>query len=230
MKLWKLASVALALFSFNSNASIINTLNGTNYEWLELTETQWLSRNQVEIMLDDPNSELFGYQYASRSLLPDLFLSYSSWYGLSGYRSTPEVINGMTSLHSDFGVTYTYDFGYLESDTTVEGDTVLFESYIGSRGLYGESSECGRVNMTCIASTQTYLDSSNNGVMTLQGYNYGWGFTAEQPFSTDVTINSTLYGSYLVRESITVVPLPSALWIFASGLIGLVGFARRKKA
>ena len=35
-------------------------------------------------------------------------------------------------------------------------------------------------------------------------------------------------GSYLVQTS--VVPVPAAVWLFGSGLIGLFGFARRKKA
>ena len=35
-------------------------------------------------------------------------------------------------------------------------------------------------------------------------------------------------GNYLVRE--TVVPIPAAVWLFGSGLIGLIGVARRKKA
>jgi len=34
----------------------------------------------------------------------------------------------------------------------------------------------------------------------------------------------------VVSESISTVPVPAAVWLFGSGLIGLVGFARRKKA
>ena len=33
-----------------------------------------------------------------------------------------------------------------------------------------------------------------------------------------------------VGNSITVVPVPAAVWLFGSGLLGLVGIARRKKA
>ncbi|MCW9006033.1 MAG: VPLPA-CTERM sorting domain-containing protein [Gammaproteobacteria bacterium] len=32
----------------------------------------------------------------------------------------------------------------------------------------------------------------------------------------------------MVRDT-TVVPVPAAVWLFGSGLIGLAGFARRKK-
>jgi hypothetical protein len=35
--------------SFNANAVVLNTLNGVNYEWLELTETLGLRRDKVEL-------------------------------------------------------------------------------------------------------------------------------------------------------------------------------------
>jgi len=37
-------------------------------------------------------------------------------------------------------------------------------------------------------------------------------------------------GNSLYVDSISAVPVPAAVWLFSSGLIGLVGFARRKKA
>jgi hypothetical protein len=45
--------------------------------------------------------------------------------------------------------------------------------------------------------------------------------------ATEDVVNAEA-GVYLVRTS--VVPVPPALWLFGSGLLGLVGMARRKKA
>ena len=45
--------------------------------------------------------------------------------------------------------------------------------------------------------------------------------------SLSVTNNGIQYSTNL---SITTVPIPGAIWLFGSGLIGLAGFARRKKA
>ena len=41
----------LTVVSFNANAVIYNTLNGIDYAWLELTETYYMSRQQVEARL-----------------------------------------------------------------------------------------------------------------------------------------------------------------------------------
>ena len=41
-----------------TNASIINTLDGTGYEWLELSNTTSLSRITVESLLGDTISAL----------------------------------------------------------------------------------------------------------------------------------------------------------------------------
>ena len=56
----------LTVVSFNTSAVVLNTLSGVDYEWMELTETQGLTRAQVELRLTDSNDVLFGYEYASR--------------------------------------------------------------------------------------------------------------------------------------------------------------------
>ena len=35
---------------------------------------------------------------------------------------------------------------------------------------------------------------------------------------------------HLSDEAVGIIPVPAALWLFGSGLLGLVGIARRKKA
>ena len=52
-------------------------------------------------------------------------------------------------------------------------------------------------------------DADNNS------YNATWSFTAQSPTNYSMTVT-------------TVVPVPAAAWLFGSGLIGLVGLARKK--
>jgi len=48
--------------------------------------------------------------------------------------------------------------------------------------------------------------------------------------SSETSSNYPYMGMALVRDSASVVPIPAALWLFSSGLLGLAGMARRKKA
>jgi hypothetical protein len=49
---------------------------------------------------------------------------------------------------------------------------------------------------------------------------------AGNPWASDgSSINPTF-----ANGSVTVVPIPAAMWLFGSGLVGLIGISRRKKA
>ena len=62
-------------------------------------------------------------------------------------------------------------------------------------------------------------------------YSLDGGTTSLSPFSA-IAASSTVQELRwsLGAESFTVVPLPSAVWLFGSGLIGLIGITRRKKS
>lgn len=45
-----------------------------------------------------------------------------------------------------------------------------------------------------------------------------------------IDINGNIVGSGEAVHGVSAVPVPAAAWLFGSGLLGLVGFARRKKA
>ena len=96
----------LATVTINANASIFNTLNGTNYEWLELTAMTNVSRNSVQALIDTaaPGDTLYGYEYASRVLVEDLYYSYIvSWDGLNGLHGASSAVTGIAAFLSDFG-------------------------------------------------------------------------------------------------------------------------------
>jgi len=63
--------------------------------------------------------------------------------------------------------------------------------------------------------------------------NLGSGFQSDQWLDAAnntplITTSGTYAQGYLAEK--TVVPVPAAVWLFGSGLLGLVGMARRKKA
>jgi len=45
-----------------------------------------------------------------------------------------------------------------------------------------------------------------------------------------INIHSDLFPAGEIRGQVNVVPIPAAIWLFGSGLLGLIGIARRKKS
>ena len=221
------ACTCLLVTSINANAAIINTLSGVDYEWLELTETAGMSRLDVETELMNPSSSLYGYEYASRELVHDLFLSYTPWNGISGRHTESAVVQGREQFLFDFGVLYTNYYPGTQSATDINENLFTYSYYRLSRAFYGFGDECG-TGLSCYAYQDLFLDSSVSPVganlQASQGYEY--------PYESVGTVSNGLadtgYGSLLIKS--TVVPLPAAVWLFGSGLIGLIGIARRKKA
>ena len=217
----------LAVVSINANAAVINTLNGVNYEWLELTATAGMSRTSVEAQLSDETSALFGYEYASRGLVNDLLLSYSSWDGLDGWHGDSGVVNGLALYLQDFGSLFiTASTGSPGTTTTVDGFTVEYDGSSYSFGLFGLDGECG-TNLSCYTYVHVYEDSAGISSVAYQGGLYGWGPAISTSSTQPNDEFDTAFGSHLVRTT-SPIPVPAAAWLFASGLIGLVGFARRK--
>lgn len=214
----------LAVVSVNVNAVVLNTLNGVDYEWLELTETTGLSRLQVETQLTDVNSALYGYEYASRSLVEDLFLSYATWDGQNGWHGNSFVTEGTDRLLTDFGITFSDIRSVTTPTNTVDGISVNWIDGYGFRAFYGTAAECTS-QVTCSAELQIKYDALNNPAMVYQDARTGWD-SQSTSFHVNSDVGYSEYGSFLVKTS--VVPVPAAVWLFGSGLLGLTGLARRK--
>lgn len=73
----------------------------------------------------------------------------------------------------------------------------------------------------------SFIDATDmfSGAYSLDG-----GTTFANPYTAIASSAGTQeFGWFLGAESFTV-PIPGAIWLFASGLLGLIGMARRKKA
>jgi hypothetical protein len=221
------AATVLAVFSFNANAVVINTLNGVNYEWLEVTETQGMTRDQVEVELLDVNSGLYGYQYASRAQVESLFLSYASWSGVDGNYGDASVVAGIDSFVSDFGVTFmiTGD-GVNFATETDDGYTVQIDSKLVVGGQYGLKSECSEEQYSCLGANILYVDAAGDATMATQNSSHGWKGNIRTPLYASSSYAYADYGSFLLRTSL--IPVPAAVWLFGSALAGL-GWMRRKQ-
>lgn len=100
-------------------------------------------------------------------------------------------------------------------------------------GVVGGINVGGSVNLSAI--TYTPGSSSDPDLQALANAGSGIQTTSFQfPISTSLTDlfsgNNGTTTNTSFSGSITAVPIPAAVWLFGSGLLGLVGIARRKKA
>ena len=76
-------------------------------------------------------------------------------------------------------------------------------------------------------SLPTYLDFLKAESLNPDGIGGNYGFIQSQAVMGDKPYQTALFS--IDSFSMTVVPVPAAVWLFGSGLIGLIGVARRKK-
>lgn len=216
-----------AVTSFNVAAVVVNTLNGVNYEWLELTVTEGMSRTSVEaqIAAAEPGDMFYGYEYASRSLVEALLLSYSSWDHKNGWHGAPTVVEGLADFINDFGALVGHEHDNRPLDTE-DGYAVSQDYHNYSYAFYGTAGEC-LANVSCLLEVDT-IEFQGSATAAYQHTSLGWSATATNAVTAYLDTNSSGYGSLLVRPAN--VPVPASVWLLGSGLLGLVGISRHKKA
>ena len=236
--------LCLATVSINANAFVFNTLNGVDYEWVELTETVGLSRDEVELRLADPNDVLYGYEYASRALVEALLLSYATQNSGSGIHGDNAVIAGGSSYLDDFGGTFNYlnDFkpeftlqeelgdGVNELVETADIPSVYvnIDSYWGAYAYFGNSDDVDACRAseqrTCYSRVALYQDAADANTALYQSGHLGWDITLG-PGTTEADFHSDLelYGSHLVR----IAPIPLDTDTDAGGLLDIVEDSNR---
>jgi hypothetical protein len=129
--------------------------------------------------------------------------------GLQSDTTTPDAGGGLKPLVS-CGALCDFSSGVSASTT---GGTPASSKY----GIFGNTSDD---RATAIGSSiALYGLTGNNGTGTVESYILG-----SAKLGSDGTL--TLTGNTTTAP----VPLPAAVWLFGSGLMGLVGVSRRRKA
>ncbi len=146
----------------------------------------------------------------------------------NGFHGASLVVEGLDALLRDFGVTVlNAGDGIDNNTTTVDGYDVLFDEHHYFHALYGVGSECLFATFSCLASVIVSYDSAGNMTMASQYDDRGWNANYSQPITSSDLYGYNEIGSFLVRET-TIVPAPAAVWLFASGLMGLFSVAKRE--
>jgi hypothetical protein len=201
-RLWGAACACLSIVSFNASAIIVD--NGTyttvdGVDWLDLTATAGMSYNQVSAQLG-PGGTFDGWTYATGAQVEGLWTAFG---GDAAY------YNGWSTQNNGLFDVIAPLMGDLHCAINAcspgEGYSYWLTADVAPSGWH--------------VAAQTYDLASQTGTAT-----YDWFNTDEEERS--LTDARTDTGSALIRTS--AVPLPAAVWLFGTGLLGLFGVARRK--
>jgi len=207
-------------------ASVINTIGGTDYEWLEFSNTTNLSRDTVESLINDTASALYGYRYATRLETQLLLDSYLPYLPVDLNHWEAYAAPGAQAFFNDFGITVREDFGATFQAVSNDGVNFSYNMYLTSYFNYGAAGECG-VDVSCVGNMLTAaLDGAIQAQFTPshRGFDAAWA-NPDTFFNYDA---KDIQASLLVREIIPV-PLPAAAWLFSNGVVFLFGLARAQK-
>ena len=195
----------LAVVSLNVNAAIISV------DW-KSTGDDLITRDTVSGLdwLDLTVTDNMSFNQATAELnVGGLF---EGWR----YATRTEVVGLWANFNIDLTFSHTAP-GYLDPNievaTTFLGNTVV--EYKPDELPFGV---LGHINEFPSATTVTRMGSYYNAFDDLTYYNV--------LNDDDRNVVTNYAGSYFVRVSS--VPIPPAIWLFGSGLIGLIGFTRRK--
>jgi len=218
MKYLKLITTAIALIlSSTLNAAVIsidwqsagdNLITRdttTGIDWLDLTATTpYMSYNSVFAELG-PGGQFSGWRYATTDEVTSLLLTNFGIDLYAGNTSTGPLPAGLAEATS-----------YLGNTTSAIGDQYTGLSGITSQGrlLFDGHLVVGASYDSDFSTFYRRIDPNLNTY-----------------FQSDASVAISV-GHWLVAdtpwEPAAVVPVPAAVWLFGSGLIGLIGVARRK--
>jgi len=146
-------------------------------------------------------------------------------------RNSPTLSMSPTNTPLDFEVTKS-----LTSSVTVDFGTSVSQDL----GL-SPNNDTFPANLSAGLTANYYTDDALDGVVeqpavcTPETVIFATGFVCTTRDIRYVRVTNSqlaarIYGDVTIEYTPTVVPIPAAAWLFSSGLIGLIGIARRKKS
>ncbi len=134
----------------------------------------------------------------------------------------------LSILYDDSGASSDQSFNVLAPSitfNTVESATVAVNAIATAYPRYDWSPAFRNSNGTRVAFDLSVPD--NYSYMTVFNNIPGGPFTGG-PFTQPLTASNTL--SFAQFTDISAVPIPATVWLFGTGVIGLIGFSKRRKA
>lgn len=152
----------------------------------------------------------------------------NSTLGLGFSASQGDVVNG---AGTDLALFFLSDQTGNSADVIINGITqsLIFSNVYDSGGIQqvvdGVVSNGTTFNNVLLQVAEVNLDDFGIGAGGMLGSG-GFDVALHQGTGNSVAVSLALVGA----TNVTVVPVPAAVWLFGSGLVGLAGIARRKRA
>lgn len=202
------ACICLAVVSFNTSAALLERLGGLAY-YDDEADLTWLADASYAFTSGYDTDLLMNWEEAS-NWAADLTIA-----GVSGWRLPDTLELDASCDYHDTG------YGYGPNCTGSEMGN-LFYNTLGNEA-YSPS------NKGPFSNVQSYLywsatEFSISPDFFAYEFNMGNG-DQQRTYKTD---NLSTWA--VQSGDVSAVPVPTAAWLFGSGLIGLIGIARRKKA
>jgi len=184
----------------SSGDNLLTIDTASGLEWLDVPVV--LNRSYIDVSSQfGIGGDFEGFRYATVSEVGDLFQN-------AGLTLTPP--EG----------TYTGEGLLVEALQNLVGITVVSTPQLNTFGMTSDSAAlCDEPDIGCVDGAWLLRDTSDLSLT----------ISAAGGFSIQIDQAADHFSSWLVRDT-AVVPIPPAVWLFGSGLLGLVGMARRKKA
>lgn len=204
----------VVFFSQNTVASLIDhgtyiTDTASRLDWLKLTETFNRSYDDV--------SSKFGTGQ-----------EFEGWVYATGEQFEALVFNqGATAMTCTNGTMFC---GWSADNNGIAAPMINLLGDTGEQQLNGELTP--GLTVWTVGILADVHDANSHWEAELYDYDFNPLTSAQDNISThDTFIDNAILpnygGSFLVRVS--AVPIPGAVWLFGSGLLGLIGMARRRK-
>lgn len=218
MKFWKLASAAITLvLSTNVNAALIERLGGLAY-YDNVADLTWLADANAGAGSAFDNST--GNGSSNDGLMT--WANANAWVasldiaGVTGWR-LPDV--PAADFNCSESVIRPLGFNCTDSEL----GNMFYNVLGGATGLSITTSHNSNYDLFINIQSNLYWSkelAEGYPLAYILNFSGGYQGTLDKVFSTSV---------WAVHDGdVSAVPVPAAVWLFGSGLIGLIGFARRK--
>ena len=225
--------VVSIVFTLNANAAKV--IDADNQRWLSLDVTRGMSTNEVNQYLNS-GGEYFGsssWRYASASEAISLFDSYG--IGLSNDRLILDYNNvRSSSLISDFGIN-----SWFRNSWSSRRSSGSYSSNTFNALIYAASNDVDKMSMVHLSFSNSFSCSrSRFGGSSCSSGKFASSSISSNDFNIDYKYDiRTYYGggynsSLLIYDEsvppqVTQTPIPASVWLFVSGILGLVGFRKK---